>query len=142
MTRAIDGSALLLLLAMGCRRDDAIAKEAPRVSTSASTTSADASVPPSEAGAPGSDPYARLAPIAMGAEGYAGFSKDDRYLGYEISTCETCPDEPTLSEDVREKRQKAHDAEVDRKLTALGVQRIKDGRTRPAASRAWVWRSS
>src|SRR5262245_32344786 len=130
--------ALLLVLALACRRDRPVPKREPTAPTASIPTSADASsalpdpigmsvvsgVDASiDAGAPGSsNAYARLAPIAMGGDGYAGFSSDDRYLGYEISTCETCADEfhffgpgvpplsfkyfddPTVDESAREKR--------------------------------------
>ena len=154
----------LLLLSIGCRRNDAAATSAeasapaaasvgsvaPAVSSASDVAVAVAGVAEgdasSEAAAPVGNPYARLPSLESAPNAYAGFSKDDRYLGYQISTCGTCPEEfhfvgpgvpklsfryfydPTLDQDVREKREKAHDAEVERKLAALGVQKIKDGR--------------
>lgn len=97
------------------------------------------------------DPYAEVPALdAMTGillpERIVGFSKDDRYLGYELSTCDPCPSEfhfraasgpgidlsyfydPTLDEDVAEKRRKRQDAEVDAKLLALGAEKASAGK--------------
>jgi len=73
------------------------------------------------------------------ADRYVGFSKDDAYLGYSISTCDPCPlefhfESPTRSPldlayysdpgNWDEAKEKATDAAVDKQLAALGVEKI------------------
>ncbi|CAN5763495.1 hypothetical protein BH09MYX1_BH09MYX1_14880 [soil metagenome] len=105
-----------------------------------------------DAGPP--DPYAELPAIDAGspmlADRKAGYSKDDKYLGFEISVCDPCPSEfhftgpgvpavdvhyhydpandGNLAHDAAEKRAKANDDAVDRKLQELGIDAAKDGR--------------
>jgi hypothetical protein len=97
------------------------------------------------------DPYAEVPVLDNGGtlllpERIVGFSSDDRYLGYEISVCDPCPSEfhfrgpgrppidlkyfwdPSLDEEVAEKRRKAEDAFVEKKLTALGATPAKLGK--------------
>lgn len=100
-----------------------------------------------DASSPSPGPYGELPEVdPMLAQRVAGYSKDDRYLGYAISTCDPCPTElhfvpkagpelsfsyfyqPDLPNDVQERRRKAHDADVDRRLTALGVAKVEEGR--------------
>lgn len=98
------------------------------------------------------DPYAEVPVLENGgslllSERIVGFSSDDRYLGYEISVCDPCPSEfhfrgpghppidlkyfwePSLDEEAAEKKRKAEDAVVDKKLAALGATRAKLGKT-------------
>jgi len=111
--------------------------------------SADASTSETDAGAPpasgGEWPYTAL-PSIENIGGYAGYTKDDRYLGYQISNCGNCPEEfhfvaPGLPEitfatfsdwggeqAATERRQAAHDAAVMRRIATLGVQKVSDGR--------------
>jgi len=75
-----------------------------------------------------------------------GYSQDDRYLGYEISTCDPCPSEfvftsprapaidvsyyyqPQLDEAVQEAQREKHDAAVKKKLDQLGVKSFAESR--------------
>ena len=84
------------------------------------------------------------ADLGMNEPRHVGFSKDDAWLGYEISTCDPCPQEfhfvsrsgKTLSfsyfydpgSQYDEEREKRTNADVDRKLAELGVATAKDAR--------------
>jgi hypothetical protein len=128
---------------------------APPPSASASAA-ASASLSPNDAST-ATDPYAELPPIdatdsnlGLGAR-VAGYSSDDKYLGWEISTCDPCPSEfhfrgpgvpaidlryhydpaadGELPADVAEKKRKAVDDAVDARLRALGIAKVPAGRT-------------
>jgi hypothetical protein len=103
-------------------------------------------------GGSSNDPYVGLPSLDVGEPltfmvgRRVGFSADDRYLGFEISTCDPCPAQfhfkgngvksidfayfydPPLPEDERERRQKKHDADVEKKLAELGPAKAEDGR--------------
>lgn len=155
--------AVSLLVLAACKHD-AVPAAAERPTTNAS----DAWVaPPPSASAAASatatadggvtNPYAELPPIEtkdsslLLTDRIAGYSKDDKYLGFEISTCDPCPSEfhftgpgvpaidlhyrydpgadGDLPADVAEKKRKAEDDAVNRKLASLGVTKIPEGRT-------------
>ncbi len=164
-SRLAFGFALALVaLAPACKHDGATpTKDAPATGTndawvapppsasaasSTSVSSADASATP--------DPYAELPPIdedgasVILADRIAGFSSDDKYLGWQISTCDPCPSEfhfrgpgaapvdlfyhwdpgadGTLPADVAEKRRKAADGAVDARLKSLAADKVEAGR--------------
>jgi hypothetical protein len=98
------------------------------------------------------DPYAEIDPKAASPDLVrpdvaVGFSKDDVYLGYFVSTCDPCPGEyrfegsngvkplvlsyfydPSLDSDVQAKKRKANDDALEAKLKELGVEPAKNGR--------------
>jgi hypothetical protein len=116
----------------------------PPVASASSSSAAPAS------GLPSSDLFAAIPAVEGPWENRrVGFSNDDVYLGYEISTCDPCPNElhfesktrPPLSlsyyydpsfesahPDEAEKRRKKNDAIVDAKIAELGVGKGSDKR--------------
>ena len=84
------------------------------------------------------------ADLGMNETRHVGFSKDDAWLGYEISTCDPCPQElhfvsrtgKTMSfsyyyapgAQYDEEREKQTNADADRKVAELGVATAKDAR--------------
>ena len=158
--------ALALALAPGCRRESDTPR--PALPTDAATavdagptpTPADAAYDASLEDATRStgidaavsDPYASLPPLEsdgriLVSQRFVGFTKDDRYLGYEISVCDPCPPqfhftgpgvppldlkylwEPGQDDELAEGRRKKNDDEVDRRLKDLGVVHAEGGRT-------------
>ena len=139
-------SSLFVLLLVGCQKTPP-APSAPSASPEAVVI---ASVPAVEDAAPppvavSSDPYAELQ-LDEG-ERIAGFTADDKYVGYQISSCDPCPPEfnfrsPTLSpirlsyyyepgapEALQERERKRRDEAVDRKLKSLGALKAEESRT-------------
>lgn len=123
-------------------------------STSTSSTASSSAAPAASSG----DPFADVAPPDVDDEvtlpkvvgRKVGFSADDRYLGFEISTCDPCPAEfhftspsappvdlhyrwdpasdGNLPADVAEAKRKAQDDAVDRTLTSMGIQKLPSAR--------------
>ena len=125
------------------------AARAPATATTVTLTAAPsvASRPPAGA-SNGAKLYSELAPSENLSERVVGFSKDDAYLGFTISTCDPCPDEfhfvsPTqppldlayhydpANDDgsaAAEERAKKDDEAVERHLKELGATPAKEGR--------------
>jgi len=147
---------VVLVVFLGCHKT---ADKAPPVPSAAAAVAIATPTAPVDAGAveettdAGLDaeagPFAELpsqnAVIeTLGSERVVGFSDDDRYLGFEISTCDPCPPQfhfrgpgvPALDfayfwepgADAVEARQKANDAAVEARLASLGAPKTKDGR--------------
>ena len=159
MKRAV----LLVLVALsGCQKTTENAPPSPSATTVAAAPRAsaapagvdaglEADVTKLDAAAPG-DPYAELTPLADldraldPSDRVLGFSKDDRYLGFEVSTCDPCPSEfhfiardgarldfkylwdPGDDSDAGAARKAKQDALVEAKLAEIGAGKGKEGR--------------
>ncbi len=106
-----------------------------------------AAVPRPVATSDGPKLFSELPPVD--SERVVGFSKDDIYLGYSISTCDPCPSEFHFESPTKlpldfsyhydpehddgsaeaEARAKKQDEMVERRLKELGAVHAKDGRT-------------
>lgn len=136
------------LLLVACRKtaDAPDAAPAPLVvpplasaATEPPAVSADASAPAPVATGPYAEMPAFTAGV-LGSDRVVGFSKDDRYLGFEYTTCDACPTEyrfrgpgvpelhfayfwaPELDEEVAAKKRAAAQANVEKQLALLGAE--------------------
>ena len=159
MKRAALGLITLLAL-LGCRKTVASPAPIPSASVAPSPGPVDAGVVASEtvdaavdaAVEPG--PYAELPDVTgdegdgIGSDRVVGFSSDDRYIGFGVSTCDPCPEQfhfrgpgvPALDfayfydpgtdddEATHAAREKANDAKVEATLARLGASKVKDYR--------------
>lgn len=146
---------LLALLLAGCRKtvhvhDAAPAPLAVPPLPSAVTEAPAAEVP--DAGPPvpvATGPYAEMPAFGLGivsAERVVGFSKDDRYLGYEVAPCDPCMgqfhfrgpgvppidfawfQDPSLDEEAATRKRAIEDAKVEKQLALLGAEHADKGR--------------
>lgn len=144
--------------AIGCRSSSKPTADSRPVEASVDPAAVSTAMPVSSVSSPPRDAYADLPPLDTAfAERRVGFTRDDQYLGYEISACDPCPTElaffgasdggtghrpalplkyfwdPSLPDHVAEQRRKKNDEEVDRRLSILGIGKAVDGRVLRAA---------